>query len=147
MTNGRTLLGWFCREHCSSCLALVWRAAVAQEAQLLSMHTAEGLVSFLQLCDGATLAEQQAWQLGPAKQYHYLNQSSCYQLKDVDNAAEYKVRLLFATASLAHRCTGAASIHKAGDVLSDRQPHWLSILQAGAIVSGGRCASHPGGTT
>ena len=45
----------------------------------------------LQLCDGATPAERQAWQLGPAKEYHYLNQSSCYQLKDVDNAAEYKV--------------------------------------------------------
>ena len=44
-----------------------------------------------QLCDGATPAERQAWQLGPAKEYHYLNQSSCYQLKDVDNAAEYKV--------------------------------------------------------
>ncbi|CAL5219117.1 g891 [Coccomyxa viridis] len=45
---------------------------------------------FYQLCDGATPAERQAWQLGPAKEYHYLNQSSCYQLKDVDNAAEYK---------------------------------------------------------
>lgn len=45
----------------------------------------------LQLCDGASAAERQAWQLGEAKEYHYLNQSSCYQLKDVDNAAEYKV--------------------------------------------------------
>jgi len=45
----------------------------------------------LQLCDGATTAERQAWQLGEAKAYHYLNQSSCFQLKDVDNAAEYKV--------------------------------------------------------
>lgn len=45
----------------------------------------------LQLCDGATGAERQAWQLGEAKEYHYLNQSSCFQLKDVDNAAEYKV--------------------------------------------------------
>ena len=45
----------------------------------------------LQLCDGASAAERQNWQLGEAKEYHYLNQSSCYQLKDVDNAAEYKV--------------------------------------------------------
>ena len=45
----------------------------------------------LQLCDGATTAERQAWQLGEAKEYHYLNQSSCFQLKDMDNAAEYKV--------------------------------------------------------
>ena len=45
----------------------------------------------LQLCDGATTAERQAWQLGKAKEYHYLNQSSCFQLKDVDNGAEYKV--------------------------------------------------------
>ena len=45
----------------------------------------------LQLCDGASPEERQVWRLGQAKEFHYLNQSSCYQLKDVDNAAEYKV--------------------------------------------------------
>lgn len=45
----------------------------------------------LQLCDGASSEERQVWRLGQAKEFHYLNQSSCYQLKDVDNAAEYKV--------------------------------------------------------
>ena len=44
-----------------------------------------------QLCDGASPEERQVWRLGQAKEFHYLNQSSCYQLKDVDNAAEYKV--------------------------------------------------------
>ena len=46
-----------------------------------------------QLCDGASPEERQVWRLGQAKEFHYLNQSSCYQLKDVDNAAEYKVLL------------------------------------------------------
>ncbi len=60
----------------------------------------------LQLCDGATPAERQAWQLGPAKEYHYLNQSSCYQLKDVDNAAEYKVRPVYCTSTPEGRFLG-----------------------------------------
>ena len=46
----------------------------------------------LQLCDGASEAERQSWQLGSSNEYHYLNQSSCFELKDVDNAEEYKVR-------------------------------------------------------
>lgn len=44
-----------------------------------------------QLCDGASASERQSWQLGQAKDFYYLNQSSCFQLKDVDNAEEYKV--------------------------------------------------------
>ncbi|CAL8460835.1 g366 [Coccomyxa elongata] len=45
---------------------------------------------FYQLCDGASPTERQSWQLGQAKDYHYLNQSSCFQLKDVNNVEEYK---------------------------------------------------------
>ncbi|KAK9836002.1 hypothetical protein WJX81_005192 [Elliptochloris bilobata] len=45
---------------------------------------------FYQLCAGATLEERAAWQLGAAAGFHYLNQSSCYELAGVDNAEEYK---------------------------------------------------------
>ncbi len=45
----------------------------------------------VQLCDGASSSERQAWQLGQARDFHYLNQSSCFQLKDVNSAEEYKV--------------------------------------------------------
>ena len=46
----------------------------------------------MQLCDGASPAERASWQLGAPEEYHYLNQSSCTQLKGVDNAEEYKVQ-------------------------------------------------------
>lgn len=45
-----------------------------------------------QLCDGASAAEKAAWHLKPAQEFHYLNQSSCYNLARVDNAEEYQVR-------------------------------------------------------
>jgi myosin-5 len=57
-----------------------------------------------QLCDGASSAERASWQLGGAAEYHYLNQSSCTQLKGVDNAAEYKVLLPLA-------CTAGTCAH------------------------------------
>ena len=72
------------------------------KSQVLCVHLAKETALVLQLCDGATPAERQAWQLGPAKEYHYLNQSSCYQLKDVDNAAEYKV------------CMGSCTLRRRG---------------------------------
>ena len=44
----------------------------------------------VQLCDGASPAERVAWQLGPARGFHYLAQSSCFELPGVKNAEEYK---------------------------------------------------------
>eukprot|EP00983_Pelagomonas_calceolata_P108781 1159492-Pelagomonas_calceolata.AAC.5 len=43
-----------------------------------------------QLCDGASPEERQRWRLTKASDYHYLSQSSCYELSGVDNAEEYK---------------------------------------------------------
>ena len=45
----------------------------------------------LQLCDGATPEERAKWQLTAAQDYHYLNQSTCFELPGVNNAEEYKV--------------------------------------------------------
>ncbi len=44
-----------------------------------------------QLCEGASPEEKQRWRLTKASDYHYLSQSSCYELTGVDNAEEYKV--------------------------------------------------------
>jgi hypothetical protein len=50
-------------------------------------------VGFLfQLCEGADPEERKRWFLKPASEFHYLNQSSCYQLKRVDNAEEFQVQ-------------------------------------------------------
>jgi myosin-5 len=46
---------------------------------------------FYQLCSGAAAEDVARWRLLPAEQYHYLNQSSCFELPGVDNAEEYKV--------------------------------------------------------
>ena len=46
----------------------------------------------MQLCAGASPEERAAWQLGAAADFHYLNQSSCYELAGVDSADEYKAR-------------------------------------------------------
>ena len=45
----------------------------------------------MQLCEGATPEEARRWTLADARSFHYLNQSSCFELKGVDNAVEYKV--------------------------------------------------------
>lgn len=43
-----------------------------------------------QLCEGASPQERAALRLKPAKQFRYLNQSNCYDLKGVSNAEEYR---------------------------------------------------------
>lgn len=48
----------------------------------------------LQLCDGASAAEKEKWSLRPPQEFHYLNQSSCYNLPRVSNAEEYRVLLI-----------------------------------------------------
>ncbi|KAL0034959.1 hypothetical protein WJX79_002631 [Trebouxia sp. C0005] len=45
---------------------------------------------FYQLCDGATAAEKERWSLKAPQEFHYLNQSSCYNLPRVSNAEEYR---------------------------------------------------------
>ncbi len=49
---------------------------------------------YLQLCDGATAAEKERWSLKAPQEFHYLNQSSCYNLPRVSNAEEYRVMLM-----------------------------------------------------
>lgn len=44
----------------------------------------------LQLCDGASDAERAALRLKPAKQFRYLSQSNCFDLRGVSNAEEYR---------------------------------------------------------
>ena len=46
----------------------------------------------LQLCAGASAEQRVKWRLLPAREYHYLNQSTCFELQGVDNAEEFKVR-------------------------------------------------------
>jgi len=46
------------------------------------------------VCDGASEEERARWKLSPAQEYHYLNQSTCFQLSGVDNAKEFQVGVL-----------------------------------------------------
>ena len=48
-------------------------------------------VALAQLCDGASEVERAALRLKPAKHFHYLNQSNCYDLRGVSNAEEYRL--------------------------------------------------------
>lgn len=43
-----------------------------------------------QLCDGASEAEKRELRLKPAKAFRYLSQSSCFDLRGVSNADEYR---------------------------------------------------------
>lgn len=45
---------------------------------------------FMQLCEGASDAERAALRLKPAKQFRYLSQSNCFDLRGVSNAEEYR---------------------------------------------------------
>lgn len=66
----------------------------------------------LQLCDGASSAEKERWQLKPPQEFHYLNQSTCYDLPRVSNADEYRVSQdLFCASKAVQGCKcGAAYI-------------------------------------
>ena len=69
---------------CWGLLATPWPTSL-QAASRLTRR------SHVQLCDGASSAERKAWFLEPAQKFRYLNQSSCFSLPRVDNAAEYQV--------------------------------------------------------
>lgn len=62
---------------------------------LSSMHStvakSQCRMLWLQLCDGASSAEKERWRLKPPQEFHYLNQSTCYNLPRVSNADEYRV--------------------------------------------------------
>ncbi|KAL4445379.1 hypothetical protein ABPG77_011204 [Micractinium sp. CCAP 211/92] len=45
---------------------------------------------FYQLCEGASEAERAALRLKPAKAFRYLNKSTCFDLRGVSNAEEYR---------------------------------------------------------
>ncbi len=44
---------------------------------------------FYQLCDGATSAEREAWNLKDARDFRYLSTSSCFELEGCSNGEEY----------------------------------------------------------
>jgi hypothetical protein len=73
---------------------------------------------FYQLCEGAGPEERAALHLLPAREFHYLNQSSCYDLAGVSNADEYAVRALCgagltpAVARLPPFSSGSSTIHR-----------------------------------
>lgn len=48
----------------------------------------------LQICDGASPEERTRWKLKPANEFHYLNQSSCYEIPGDSNAEEFSVSVL-----------------------------------------------------
>eukprot|EP00898_Chlorokybus_atmophyticus_P006930 jgi/Chlat1/7238/Chrsp58S09133 len=45
---------------------------------------------FYQLCAGASAEERERYVLAPAEKFHYLNQSTCYELQGVSNAEEFE---------------------------------------------------------
>jgi myosin-5 len=49
-----------------------------------------GPIFSLQLCEGASEQERSELRLRPAKQFRYLNQSACFDLRGVSNAEEYR---------------------------------------------------------
>jgi myosin-5 len=58
----------------------------------------------VQLCDGASPEERQRWFLRPAQEFHYLNQSTCFDIPGDSNAEEYKVSLHQANTLAAFLC-------------------------------------------
>ena len=97
-------------EACQACQALrmqhvwtplhiwpAWRTALPRRSPSAGLRFC---APCLQLCDGASPPEQQAWHLLPAKEFHYLNQSSCYNLPRVSNAEEYTVSVVLTSGHL-----------------------------------------------
>ena len=66
------------------------RTYLLERSRIVSVDDPErNFHAFYQLCDGADPEEREALRLKPAKAFRYLNRSSCFELKDVDNAKEY----------------------------------------------------------
>ena len=63
------------------------------EGLTLAPEPVIALLLFLQVCDGASAEERARWKLSPAREYHYLKQSTCFELAGVDNAKEFRVRV------------------------------------------------------
>ena len=74
------------------------------------------------MCDGASPEERQRWKLLPAKEYHYLNQSTCFELTGVSNTKEFRVRT-GSTAQQKKQC----SVHQERSVgaTTSRVGSWL----------------------
>lgn len=59
---------------------------------MLARYAELHAVAELQLCDGASAEERARWFLKPAQEFHYLNQSTCFDIPGDSNAEEYQVR-------------------------------------------------------
>ena len=87
----------------------------------------------MQLCDGASAEERKKWFLRPAQEFHYLNQSSCYNLNRVDNADEFQVFLDPHLPNICYPPTARKHLHgavKSGGALStaaDYETSWLHL--------------------
>eukprot|EP00803_Ostreobium_quekettii_P000595 evm.model.scf_649.4 EVM.evm.TU.scf_649.4 scf_649:26519-48447(+) len=67
------------------------RTYLLERSRVVSLNDPErNYHVFYQLCDGASDEEKEAFFLKPASEFAYLSQSTCFNLKGVDNAREYK---------------------------------------------------------
>jgi len=67
------------------------RTYLLERSRLVSINDPErNYHIFYQLCDGASTALREELFLKPAREFKYLNQSSCFELKGVDNVKEFK---------------------------------------------------------
>ena len=77
------------RACCSTLASVVLTCGMAGTAG--DVQTALLPLSLLQICDGASPEERERWKLKPAKEFHYLNQSTCFEIPGDSNAEEFKV--------------------------------------------------------
>lgn len=67
------------------------RTYLLERSRLVSINDPErNYHIFYQLCDGATDSLRDELFLRPAREFRYLNKSSCFELQNVDNVKEFK---------------------------------------------------------
>eukprot|EP00879_Flechtneria_rotunda_P010956 GHRR01011448.1.p1 GENE.GHRR01011448.1~~GHRR01011448.1.p1 ORF type:complete len:975 (+),score=342.76 GHRR01011448.1:784-3708(+) len=67
------------------------RTYLLERSRVVSVNNPERSYHiFYQLCDGASPQERARWFLKPAQEFHYLNQSTCFDIPGDSNAEEYK---------------------------------------------------------
>lgn len=75
------------------------RTYLLERSRVVSVNNPErNYHIFYQLCEGASDEERARWKLLPAKEYHYLNQSTCFELAGVNNAKEFRATVHAMTA-------------------------------------------------
>jgi myosin-5 len=93
------------------------RTYLLERSRVVSVNNPERSYHiFYQICDGASPEDRARWKLRPANEFHYLNQSSCYEIPGDSNAEEFSVSVPSQRCPTPHAVSSGVSAALLGQV-------------------------------